>query len=143
MLRRILSLFNPNLNPETDGRVKCSQCRNRVLASIAASNDGLCGVCYLRKHPKPERDTTKPSPYHQMLDTPVDQLDDGQKRDQLAGAISWKNEARINQLLSGVTSFLSKRAKYSNETWLCQAVKSNCSIAVLESRIGSTLRSHR
>jgi hypothetical protein len=103
-----------------------------VLTSIAASNDGLCGVCYRRKHPKPEPDTTKPSPYHQMLDIPVDQLDDGQKRDQLVGAISWKNEARINQLLSGDTSFLSKRAKYSSETWLGQAVKNDCSVVVLE-----------
>jgi hypothetical protein len=68
-----------------------------------------------------------------MLDTPVDQLDDVQKRDQLAGAISWKNEERINQLLSGDIGFLSKRAKYSSETWLGQAVKNDCSISVLES----------
>jgi hypothetical protein len=137
MLRRILSLFRSKSSDDTGDRVKCSLCRNRVLVSIAASNDGLCGVCHRRKHPKPERDTTKPSPYHQMLDTPVDQLDDVQKRDQLSGAISWKNEARINQLLSGDTSFLPKRAKYSSETWLGQAVKNNCSIAVLESLLAA------
>ena len=137
MLRRILSFFSSSNNLDTGNRVKCSQCRIRVLASIAASNDGLCGVCYRRKHPKPERDTTKPSPYHQMLDTPVDQLDDVQKRDQLAGAISWKNEERINQLLSGDTGFLSKRAKYSSETWLGQAVKNDCSISVLESLLAA------
>jgi hypothetical protein len=133
MLRRILSLFSSNSSDDTGDRIKCSQCRNRVLVNIAASNGGLCGVCHRRKHPRPERDMTKPSPYHQLLDTPVGQLDDGQKRDQLSGAISWKNEARINQLLSGDTSFLSKRAKYSSETWLGQAVKNDCSIAVLES----------
>ncbi len=132
MLRRILSLFGSNSSDDTGDRVKCSQCRNRVLANIASINGGLCGVCYRRKHPKPERDTTRPSPYHQLLDTPVDQLDDGQKRDQLSGAISWKNEERIAQLLSGDTSFLSKRAKYSSETWLGQAVKNDCSIPVLE-----------
>lgn len=137
MLRRILSLFSSNSSDDTGDRVKCSLCRNRVLVSIAASNDGLCGVCYRRKHPKPERDTNKPSPYHQMLDTPVDQLDDVQKRDQLSGAISWKNEARINQLLSGDTSFLAKRAKYSSETWLGQAVKNDCSISVLESLLAA------
>jgi hypothetical protein len=137
MLRRILSFFSSSHNLDTGDRVKCSQCRNRVLASIAASNDGLCGVCYRRKHPKPERDASKPSPYHQMLDTPVDQLDDVQKRDQLAGAISWKNEERINQLLSGDIGFLSKRAKYSSETWLGQAVKNDCSISVLESLLAA------
>jgi hypothetical protein len=137
MLRRILSLFNLNSDVGTGDRVKCSQCRNMVLASIAASTDGLCGVCYRRKHPKPERDANKPSPYHQLLGTPVDQLDDVQKRDQLAGAISWKNEVRINQLLSGDTSFLAKRAKYSSETWLGQAVKNGCSIAVLESLLAA------
>jgi uncharacterized UBP type Zn finger protein len=72
-----------------------------------------------------------------MLDTPVDQLDDVQKRDQLAGAISWKNEERINQLLSGDIGFLSKRAKYSSETWLGQAVKNDCSISVLESLLAA------
>ncbi len=78
MIQRILSLFTSNSSDDMDNRVKCSQCRNRVLANIAASNGGLCGVCHRRKHPKPERDTTKPSPYQQLLDTPSDQLDDGQ-----------------------------------------------------------------
>jgi hypothetical protein len=72
-----------------------------------------------------------------MLATPVDQFDDVQKRDQLAGAISWKNEERINQLLAGDTGFLSKRAKYSSETWLGQAVKNDCSISVLESLLAA------
>ncbi len=104
-----------------------------VLVHIGESNGGLCGVCYRRKHPKPERNANEPSPYHKLLETPVDQLDDEQKRDQLAGAIAWKNEARINELLAGDTSFLSKRVKYSSETWIGQAVKSDCSVAVLDS----------
>ncbi len=131
MIRKIWSWLSskPDLAGE---RIKCTLCRNQVLTHIAASNGGLCGVCYRRKNPKPEPDTTKPSPYHQLLDTPVAQLDERQKRDQLSGAISWKNETRIDELLSSDTSFLAKPAKYSSETWLGQAVKSHCSIQVLE-----------
>lgn len=47
-LRRVLSLFSAHRGTDTDGRVKCTQCRNRVLKTIAASNDGLCGVCFRR-----------------------------------------------------------------------------------------------
>ncbi len=131
MIRQIWSWLSSK--PELVGeRVKCTQCRNQVLTTIAADNGGLCGVCYRRKNPKPERDTAKPSPYHQLLETPVAELDDNQKRAQLSGAISWKNETRIDELLSSDTSFLAKRAKYSSETWLGQAVKSHCSIQVLE-----------
>ena len=137
MIGRIWSWFSSSKGHENDGRVKCTQCKNRVLVDISVRNDGLCGVCYRRKNPKPAHDSTKPSPYHQLLGTPPDQLDDNQKRSQLSGAISWQNIERINELLSGDTSFLSKHAKYSSYTWLGAAVREGCGIAILEKLVAA------
>ncbi len=103
------------------------------------------GVIYTRKTGKPfiviSSGSSVPnppqSPYHRLLNTPADKLSEAQKRDQLSGAISWQNEDRINELLSGDKHFLSKPAKYSSETWLGQAVKKNCSIAVLDSLLAA------
>lgn len=100
----------------------------------------LWGVIYTRRTGKPfivigtkdAEPQPKQSPYHRLLDTPAEKLSETQKRDQLSGAISWQNESRINELLSGDNRFLSKPAKYSSETWLGQAVKKKCSIAVLD-----------
>jgi ankyrin repeat protein len=74
----------------------------------------------------------KQSPYHQLLATPASQLTDDQKRDQLSGALSWKNESRIDELLSTGKDFLSKVAKHNSETWLAQAVTNNCGLSIIE-----------
>ncbi|ELP32530.1 hypothetical protein RBSWK_03543 [Rhodopirellula baltica SWK14] len=77
-------------------------------------------------------DKVKLSPYHQLLNTPAAELTDKQKRSQLSGAIHWRNEARIDELLSVDTVFLSKPAKYASRTWLAEAVYSDCGISIFE-----------
>src|SRR5262245_26577225 len=76
-------------------------------------------------------DATKPSPYHQLLNTPAQELNDNQKRDQLSGAIHWRNETRIDELFAVSTAFISKPAKYMSRTWLGEAVFRDCCLSIL------------
>lgn len=100
----------------------------------------LWGVIYTWATGKPfivvnsggEAPPTKPSPYHQLLDTPADRLTDDQKRFQLSGAIAWKNEERIFEILATGNGFLSKVAKNNSKTWIGQAVDRGCSLDVLD-----------
>lgn len=105
----------------------------------------LWGFVYKRVTGKPfivvnsgkSEPSTRQSPYHQLLSTPAALLTETQKRDQLSGAISWKNEERIFEILATGNSFLADVAKYENETWLGQAVHSGCSLKVLDRLLAS------
>lgn len=76
--------------------------------------------------------SAKESPYHRLLSTPAAMLTESQKRDQLGGAISWKNEERIFEILATGNSFLAKVGKNKNKSWIGQAVDRGCSLVVLD-----------
>jgi hypothetical protein len=84
-----------------------------------------------------KREAAKPSPYHQLLNTPAQELNDNQKRDQLSGAICWRNETRIDELFAVGTEFTSKPAKYMSRTWLGEAVFRDCSLSILNKLLGA------
>jgi len=131
LLETIRSWFGAGDEPDSNGRVKCVGCRNRILPTTAADNNGLCGVCFKKVNPKPKPDPNKPSAYHLKLDTPVDQLTDKDKKLQLTGALTWKNEKRIDEVLAGAPELVSKSPSYSNHTWLGHAVAKDCDIPIL------------
>jgi len=79
---------------------------------------------------EPKSETSKPSLYHQELEIPVDQLSKEQKRNQLRGAISWRNEERIDELFSENTGFISKPPT-EYHTWLGTAISKNCDLPIL------------
>ena len=112
-------------------RVRCRDCREKVLPSVAKRNSGLCRTCFRITHPLPKRDP-KDSPYHRNLDTPAGDLTDDQKRNQLSGAIRWGNERRIDELFSAGTEFLNKPAEHSLRTWLGDAIFVDCSLSILK-----------
>jgi hypothetical protein len=132
ILETIWSLFARNRQPDADGRVKCGLCRNKILVDTADGNGGLCGVCFKKKNPRQKPEANKPSDYHAKLNTPVDELTDKERKLQLTGAITWKNEARIDEMLSSGTDLISKSPSYSKHTWLGHAIDADCGIPILE-----------
>ena len=75
-----------------------------VSSEDAKASGGLCDFCV--KSQDPEWQGGRNSPYHQQLSLPASQLTDKEKRLQLAGAIVWGNEARIDELIATGTEFI-------------------------------------
>ena len=132
LFESIRSWFGSGEQVDSNGRVKCKRCRNRILQATATDNDGLCGVCFRKHRPKPKPAADKPSAYHQKLETPVEQLTDKEKKLQLSGAITWKNEKRIDEVLAAAPDIVEKKPSYTDKTWLGYAVSHDCEIKILE-----------
>ena len=138
----ILSWLKPDSGPDSNGRVKCKKCRNRVQQDIAADNGGLCGVCHRKTQSEAERQAAKDARFdekcRQEAAAPISELDEVQKRSQLAIAIAKRDESRIDALLASGSDLLSEPAKYSsNGTWLGDAIDRDCSFSILEKLVAA------
>ena len=114
--------------PRADERVRCANCVSMVSPEDAKASGGLCSFCV--KNQDPEWQGGRNSPYHNQLSLPASELNGKEKRLQLSGAITWGNEARIDELLADGLDFISQH-KTTRGGWFEKAITKNCEIAIL------------
>ena len=146
--------FEPNRLDQTDETGDTHLCivrmRNGLLEICQAEvgkprptdfahnrSDGASLTLFKRtERSEPKSENPKRSLYHRELEIPVEKLSDEQKRNQLSGAISWKNEARIDELFSVNTDFISVPPN-DIWTWLGRAISKDCPLSILNKLIAA------
>lgn len=132
LLDKLRAIFLGTAGPDSEGRIRCTKCRNRVLVATAKDNGGLCGVCYRKSRPAGQREAEINARHEAKriaeASIPVGDLDDVQIRNQLSVAIARNDDARIDELLATGRDIVSQPAKYASDTWIGKAISRGCSM---------------